>query len=201
MSVNIKIVPDDSSTQESLGASGAIKIKILKDESTKVEMLARRALNGDIMVYEHDLIDVVVSPSKKKVVVFPKEMVQRETYPVQNRFFRFLYKKGVIDQGDVQGGNVYSSLECKLHESVISGVDEVQSALFAVSLFMEEERPDILARKHLQHDLMTYHFEPDQEDSTELGEVPHEEKNGSLDHRTRPFGYQYMYSLLREGKN
>ncbi|MBT5637291.1 MAG: hypothetical protein HOJ16_01790 [Candidatus Peribacter sp.] len=200
MSVNIKIVPDDALSQEGLGASGAIKIKILKDEATKVEMLARRALNGDIMVYEHDLIDVVVSPSKKKVVVFPKDMVQRETYPVQNRFFQFLYKKGVIDQGDVQGGNVYSSLECKLHESVINGVDEVQSALFAVSLFMEEERPDILARKHLQHDLMTYHLDPDEEDSTELGEVPQSDTKGSLDHRTRPYGYQYMYSLLREGQ-
>ena len=200
MSVNIKIVPDDALSQEGLGASGAIKIKILKDEATKVEMLARRALNGDIMVYEHDLIDVVVSPSKKKVVVFPKDMVQRETYPVQNRFFQFLYKKGVIDQGDVQGGNVYSSLECKLHESVINGVDEVQSALFAVSLFMEEERPDILARKHLQHDLMTYHLDPDEEDSTELGEVPQSDTKGSLDHRTRPYGYQYMYSVLRESE-
>ena len=63
------------------------------------------------------------------------------------------------------------------------------------------EKLDEVVLKHLQHDLMTYHFEPDQEDSTELGEVPHEEKKGSLDHRTRPFGYQYMYSLLREGKN
>jgi len=65
---------------------------------------------------------------------------------------------------------------------------------------MEEERPDILARKHLQHDLMTYHLDPDEEDSTELGEVPQSDTKGSLDHRTRPYGYQYMYSLLREGQ-
>ena len=40
----------------------------------------------------------------------------------------------------------------------------------------------------------------DEEDSTELGEVPQSDTKGSLDHRTRPYGYQYMYSVLREGQ-
>ena len=201
MSVKVKIVPDESSVAEDAGTSGGIKIKITQDDVPKIEMVARRALNGDIMVFEHDLIDIVVSPSKKKVVAFPKERLERETYPVQDRFFNFLAKKGVLDRSSVQGGNIFSSMESELFESTIEGVDAVQSALFATSLFLEEEMPDIMARRHLQHDLMTYHLDPSEEDSTELGEVPQKDKKGSLDSRVRPYGYQYLYSILRESED
>ena len=199
MAVNVKIVADDATTQGS-ASTGGIKIKVVKDESTKIEMVARRALNGDIMIFEHDLIDVVISPSRNKVVAFPKEAMERETYPVQDRFFNFLVKKGIVDPSKIQGGSVFSSIEAEIYESKIKGVDSLQSALFVTSVFMEEERPDILARKHLQHDLMTFQLDPDEEHSTELGEVPQKDKKGGLDHRTRPYGYQYMYSLLRESE-
>ena len=201
MSVKVKIVPDESSVAEDAGTSGGIKIKITQDDAPKIEMVARRALNGDIMIFEHDLIDIVVSPSKKKVVAFPKERLERETYPVQDRFFNFLAKKGVLDRSNVQGGNIFSSMESELFESTIEGVDAVQSALFATSLFLEEEMPDIMARRHLQHDLMTYHLDPSEEDSTELGEIPQKDKKGSLDSRVRPYGYQYLYSILRESED
>ena len=91
MPVNIKIVSDENSPSGA-ATSGGIKIKVVKDQSTKIEMVARRALNGDIMIFEHDLIDVVISPSNKKVVAFPKEAVHRETYAVQDRFFKFYTK-------------------------------------------------------------------------------------------------------------
>ena len=200
MSLKIKIVPNDDSVAEDAGKSGGIKIKVVQDDTPQIEMVARRALNGDIMIFEHDLIDIVVSPTKKKVVTFPKESLQRETYSVQDRFFNFLAKKGVIDRASVQGGNIFSSIESVLHESTVEGVDAVQTALFATSLFIEEEMPDIMARKHLQHDLMTYHLDPPDEESTELGDVPQKVKKGSLDSRVRPYGYQYMYSILRESE-
>jgi hypothetical protein len=200
MSVKIKIVPNDDSVAEDAGKSGGIKIKVVQDDATQIEMVARRALNGDIMVFEHDLIDIIVSPSKNKVVTFPKEKLQRETYSVQDRFFTFLAKKGVVDRADIQGGNIFSSIESEIYESTVEGVDSIQTALFATSLFIESEMPDIMARKHLQHDLMTYHLDPPEEESTELGEVPQKDKKGSLDSRVRPYGYQYMYSILRESE-
>ena len=91
-------------------------------------------------------------------------------------------------------------MEAKIYESVLEGVDSIQSAIFATSLFLEEEKPDIMARKHLHHDMMTNLLDPDEENSTELGEVPHKEKKGSLDQQVRPYGYQYMYSILRESE-
>ena len=199
MSTKIKIVPAE---QPSSGDSGLIKIKIMKEEPdpAQVDLLARRALNGDIMIFDHDLVDIVVSPNKNKVVTFPKNLMEREVYPVQDRFYKFLRKKGIIDPGTVQMGNVHHSMEADIYESVLEGVDAIQSALFATSLFLEEERPDIMARKHLHRDMTTHMLDPDEDDSTELGEVPHGEKKGSLDHTHRAYGYQYMYSVLRESE-
>lgn len=198
MAIKVKITP----TEQSTANTGMINIKIMAEEPkpVQVDLLARRALNGDIMIFDHDLVDIVVSPKNKKVVTFPKKLMEREVYPVQDRFYKFLRKKGIIDPGSVQSGNVHCSMEAKIYESVLEGVDSIQSAIFATSLFLEEEKPDIMARKHLHHDMMTNLLDPDEENSTELGEVPHKEKKGSLDHQVRPYGYQYMYSILRESE-
>jgi len=198
MATKIKIIPTDQSAAD----TGLIKIKIMAEEPdpVQVDLLARRALNGDIMIFDHDLVDIVVSPKNNKVVTFPKNLMEREVYPVQDRFYKFLRKKGIIDPGSVQSGNVHSSMEAKIYESVLEGVDAIQSAIFATSLFLEEERPDIMARKHLHHDMTTHLLDPDEEDSTELGEVPHADKKGSLDSTHRAYGYQYMYSVLRESE-
>ena len=200
MAVNIKITPAEGVSEAT--PSGNIKIKIMAEEPEPVaiDLVARRALNGDIMIMDHDLVDIIISPSKKKITTFPKKLMEREIYPAQDRFYKFLRKKGVIDPSTVQGGNVFSSMEAKIYDSVLEGVDSVQSAIFATSLFLEEEKPDILARQHLDHDLMTHMLDPDEEHSTELGEVPHSDSKGSLDHRVRPYGYQYMYSILRESE-
>ena len=200
MTVKINITPSEG-VSETL-PSGNIKIKIIAEEPdpVTVELVARRALNGDIMIMDHDLVDIVISPSRKKVTTFPKKLMEREIYPAQDRFYKFMRKKGVIDPSTIQGGNVFSSMEAKIYDSVLEGVDSVQSAIFVTSLFLEEEKPDIMARKHLDHDLMTHMLDPDEEDSTELGEVPHSDRKGSMDHRTRPYGDQYMYSVLRESE-
>lgn len=197
MAIKVSIVPTPGATDPS-----GINIKIVSEqpEGASVELVARRALNGDIMIFDHDLVDIVVSPKTKKITTFPKRLVERETYPTQDKFYAFLRKKGVIDPSSIQSGNVFSSMEAQIYESVLEGVDAIQSAIFATSLFLEEEKPDILARQHLQRDLSMHMLEPDEEYSTELGEVPQSDKKGSMDARVRPYGYQYMYSILRESE-
>jgi hypothetical protein len=194
MSVNVKIEKDENQQ------TGAIKIKIVADspEPVQVELNARRALNGDIMIFDHDLIDVVISPEKNKITSFPKDIMKRETYPVQESFHKFLVKKGIIDPSSIQSGNVYSSIESSIYESKIEGINAVQSALFITSLFMQNEKADILTRQDMQRNFDLHLLSPDEENSTELGEIPQSDRKGSMDSRVSPYGYQYMYSLLRE---
>ena len=203
MAIKVKITP--AAADEGPQEEGSIKIKIVADppeepKPVTVEMVARRALNGDIMIFDHDLIDIIVSPEKKKLTTFPKNLKQREVYPTQDRFYEFMARKGVIERASVQGGNVYSSLEAEIYESKLEGVDPIQTAIFMTSVFLEQEKPDIFARRDLKQDMMQHFVDPDDEDSTELGEVPQSDKKGSLDHTVRPYGYQYMYSVLRESE-
>jgi len=201
MAIKIKITPSEGVSETA--PSGNIKIKIISEDPkpVEVELVARRALNGDIMILDHDLVDIVISPAKNKITTFPKKITEREVYPVQDRFYKFLRNKGIIDPASIQAGNVFSSMQAKIYESALEGIDSIQSTIFAASLFIEEERPDMMARKHLNHDMMTHHLDPDEEHSTELGEVPHADKKGGMDHRVRPYGYQYMYSILRESED
>jgi hypothetical protein len=203
MAIKVKITP--AGVTEGPQEEGSINIKIVADQPDEpkpvtVEMVARRALNGDIMIFDHDLMDIVVSPQKNKLITFPKNLKQREVYPTQDRFYEFMAKKGVIERSSIQGGNVYSSLEAEIHESKIEGIDSVQTAIFMTSVFLEQEKPDIFARRDLKQDMLQHFADPDDENSTELGEIPQSDKKGSLDHTVRPYGYQYMYSVLRESE-
>ena len=133
MAIKVKITP--TGVTEGPQEEGSIKIKIVADPPDEptpvtVEMVARRALNGDVMIFDHDLMDIVVSPEKKKLITFPKNLKQREVYPTQDRFYEFMAKKGIIERSSIQGGNVYSSLEAEIYESKIEGVDPIQAAIF-----------------------------------------------------------------------
>ena len=52
----------------------------------------------------------------------------------------------------------------------------------------------------MKRDQQRAELEPDEENSTELGEIPHSSQKGSMDPRVRPYGYMYNYSLVREQK-
>ena len=63
------------------------------------------------MIFDHGDIDIVLSPSKNKIVVFPKETMNDLVYGAQNRLFERLHKKGVVIPESVQAGAFYGSLE------------------------------------------------------------------------------------------
>jgi hypothetical protein len=149
-----------------------------------LKMKARRAMNGDIMVFDHADIDIVLSPTTSKIVAFSKEVMSDMVYGAQDRLFSFLSKKGIVDRMTIQAGNVYGSME----GTILSGVDRdsFRMALINVSKWIDEERPYfefIEKYEDIQVDRFT---DPDQEESTDLGEVPHETTKGNL----RP-GYNY----------
>ena len=74
----------------------AVIIKVGKKSNQKkvrLELDLRRSMNGDLMIFDHGDIDIVLSPNKKKVVAFPKETMTDLVYGAQNRLFACLRKK------------------------------------------------------------------------------------------------------------
>tara|TARA_B100000902_G_scaffold339676_1_gene342020 strand:+ start:480 stop:1043 length:564 start_codon:yes stop_codon:yes gene_type:complete len=182
-----------------------LKINIIrgaKDQEPVTKQIffqeARKTLNGDLMIFDHDLIDIVVSKEKSRVSTFPKDSVSEETYYTQDELLTKLSKVGIIDRGSIKSGSVHSSLEGQIMESASEDISSFQLTLLEIFNFLKEDEPNMKSRELYKDTLQNFFLDPEEVDSTELGEVPHTNKKGSLDHQVRPYGYQYMYSILRE---
>jgi len=184
-----------------------IKISIDKDPQTGKEMEvetitldATRNLNGDIMIFDHEDVDIVVMTEKKKCVVFPKEDIDDKAYGAQDRLFNVMVNRGIVEPSSVRAGSFYGAMEARIYESKIEGIDEIQATLYVIHRFLEEERPYFEATRRIKDRTKDHIVSPEDEYSTELGDVPQKAKKGSMDPHVRPYGYMYNYSLIREKK-
>jgi hypothetical protein len=158
-----------------------------------VELKARKSLDGDIMIFDHPEIDIIVSSKKNKVLALSKEQYGDHVYATQSRFFEFLSKKGIIDTATIRGGNVYGSLEGVLLESLDpEQSDPVQSAIYSIAKFFHEEAPYYQSVQRYEMEIEQELLEPDDEDTTELGKVPHEKRKGN---NTDYAGHNAAYGL------
>lgn len=155
------------------------KKPVLEEPPMKVSLLMRRGLDGRLMIYEHEHIDIVYLPDKMKVVAFAKQDYSDIIYETQNRLFNFLVKKGMCAPESVQGGNVYGALEAKMFKSKDNLPLE---HLFVLNLrkWLDSEKPALEMDKKYNERFTDMLTQPDLEDSTELGEVPQEEEKGSI---------------------
>lgn len=176
-------------------------IKATIELDPRVELKMRRTLDGDILIMDHEDIDVVLMLEKKKCVTFPKENLSDKVYSSQDRMFRFLAKRGLISHSSVRGGNVFGSLEAEMLESKIPGIDANQAFLYAINEYINGEKKYFKSSQEYEDERLDAMLRPSDQDSTELGDVPQSDKKGSMDSRVRPYGYMYNYSLIREGES
>lgn len=165
----------------------------------RIELKARRTIEGNIIILDHEDMDIVLMTEKKKCVTFPKETMSDKVYSSQDRMFKFLARKGLISHSSVRGGNVFGSLEAEMLESKIPGVDYNQALLFSIHEYIKEEKPYFRSSEEYDDDRLDAMLRPSPEDSTELGDVPQAAQKGSHSPSVRPYGFMYNYSLVREG--
>ena len=100
-------------------------------------------------------------------------------YDAQDRLFDYLSKKGVVKRESIEAGDVYASVQSEYPES-IEGTNTTQLVMFSVGKWIEEERPGMEMEEYYENEIENRLVNPDDEESTELGEVPHKEKQGSV---------------------
>jgi len=177
-----------------------ISVQIHKQkELIQIELKARKSLDGNIMIFDHQEIDIVIMPDKNKIMTFAKNDYSEAIYGVQNRLFDFLKRKGIVTYDSIRGGNVYGSLEGLIAESKDEDINALDYTIYNVYKFLKEEKPYYDYIEDYEEMLDNYYTEPTGEDSTELGEVPQASEKGSI----RP-GYNYapywMSYMLEEEK-
>ncbi len=175
MAINIKIEREEDE-------SGEIKVKIIPTnpdlKPRTIELVARRAVDGKIMVFDHNLIDVVIAPEEGKITTFSKSNQNDLAYEAQDRLFRLLQSKGLIIPESVKGGNIFGSFEGS-YPIESKYADTTNVALYLVYEFMQDEGKFLQLKADVEREEEARIFDPDAADSTELGEVPHEERKGT----------------------
>ena len=160
-----------------------------RETQATVTIDVRKTLGGDLVIYDHEDVDIVISPKNKNIIAFAKDEVNDIVYDAQSRLFDYLVKKGVVKRESVQGANVYGAMEGALEEASDDGVDAVQVAVLNITKFMEEEAPRFMYQRMYDEQEEDRLTDPDGEESTELGEVPHKREKGSI----RPGIYRNAY--------
>lgn len=182
--ISVKIGDDSKGTQA--------QEKAPVPKNPKLSMILRKTLAGEYAIFDHFDLDILVSPDKKQVLAFPKNEMSDDVYAAQDRMFSFLSKKGVVVRESVQSGNIYGSMQATFPESGI-GADAVQSVIYTIGRFLEEDKPYYAHEDALEDEMVHNLTEPSQDDSTELGEVPHEKNKGTVEKFPAVKSYYRVY--------
>jgi len=150
-----------------------------------------RTMDGNYLFDSHPEIDIVIDKTDGKVITFPKEEVGFEAYDTQNRMMVYFSKKGIIDRSSIRAGNVSNSLLAKLLTPE-DDIDQINVCMLGVYNFLKIEEPYFKILEDFEDDFEDDTFDPDPEHSTELGEVPHQERKGSVP-PGKYYGYGYGY--------
>ena len=178
----------------------ALTIKIGRGHQSAVvrlEMDLRKSLSGDLMIFDHGDIDIVLSPSKNKIVAFPKEVMNDLVYGAQNRLFTHLRKKGLVIPESIHAGAFYGSFEATMEEPFKESLNAAKFTLINISNFINEERPYFESTEAIVSMTDDELVHPDNTDSTELGEVPQSTEKGSIrpGFTSSPYSLNYLYTI------
>jgi hypothetical protein len=153
--------------------------KLLTKPPIQVSLNMRRGLDGRLLIYDHEHIDIVFVPDKMKVIAFAKKDYSDIIYETQNRLFKFLAERGLCSPHGVRGGSVYGALECRM----FFPKDEIPMEhilVLNIKKWLDSEIPSIEKEKEYIDNFEKFLTDPDDEDSTQLGEVPQESFKGSI---------------------
>lgn len=192
MSVTINLIPSDEPIHIKVGAAARKPVP-----SVTLELNIRKSLSGDLMIFDHADIDIVMSSKNNKITAFPKETMTDIVYGAQNRLFAFLRKKGIVIAESVQGGSYYGAIEGMMEAPYSDKINAAKFALINISKFIEDERPYFESTEAMVASTDSEFVDPDKADSTELGEVPQQAQQGSIrpGYVRDPFGFSYMYTI------
>ena len=174
----------------------AIKI-VITDGGRKVEKIllnARKTIDGNIIISDHPDMNILVIPSKNKIVSLPKGELDDELYDSQKRLFDFLFKKGIINYDTIQAGNLFMTKEATIPDVVGEG-DKIQYCLYAISNFIDEELPFYENMKEFEKEMENQLLEPEVDEYTEFDPSRHAASKGSLPPKMVKYGIHSIYRL------
>ncbi len=183
MAINIKIGDQEEETEDTIKIADKVEQK--PNGKLSVKLNVSRTLDGNYYIKDHSYIDIVLMPEKKKIITFPyseKDKISFSdlVYSTQDKFFDFLSRRGIIAPESIKGGNVFGSIEGSILEPKDTGIPLDQLVLLNISMWLDDQRAALEFDKKYEQEFDKHMTDPDDEESTELGEVPQEPQKGSI---------------------
>ncbi len=155
MPITIKI-GDSTPEQKPIQASVSLQIK--------------KTLDGNLIITDHEYLDILVKPSEGKVVTFPKPQIEKDVYDYQKELMNDLFQGGVSDAAAPRGGPVFGMVETTY--PVEGDVDTLQAVLYRISEFLRKTANSEQFAKEYDENIEDRFTDPNAKDSTKYGEIP-----------------------------
>lgn len=174
--------------------ASSLTLKIEPKKTKSVSLAIRKALDGSLIVQDHHNMNIVIMPDKGKIVSFPKGEFNQDCYADQDQLFTFLTQAGVVAPDSIIGGNIYGSLEATFSTEKKFEEEPLDVVILNITNFLSKDKQEYKIRKKFIDDLEQELLTPDEEQSTELGQVPQEKSKGSIPKYGFPTRGIYRYN-------
>ena len=171
-----------------------MKLVVKQKETKKIKLQIGKTLDGNILIKDHQSMNVIIMPDKGKIVSFPKNEFSDDCYADQDQLFSFLTQAGVVSPETIVGSSIYGSLEAKYQTEKKGDEEPLEVVILNISNFLNKDKEEYTIRKKFIDDLERELLHPDEVESTELGEVPHEKFKGSIPKYGFPTRGIYRYN-------
>jgi rRNA maturation protein Nop10 len=174
-----------------LGDSDSEPKKVQKSISLKI----KKTLGGNLLIDDHEYMDIVIVPGKGKVMSMPKPYSEKDPYEYQRELMYSLFKGGIVEDAAPQAAAQFGVLEATYPTE--GEVDTLQALLLQISEYLEKTKHSELAAQEYDKHIEDRFIDPSDQDSTESGEVPPyqdtPEGSGIADPTYTFAGYGYLY--------
>jgi hypothetical protein len=160
----------------------------------KIKLQMGKTLDGSILITGHQNMNVVIIPDKGKIIAMPKGEFSNDVYTDQDQLFNHLVIQGVVTPDSVIGGNIHGSLEAKFAIEKKGEEEPLDVVLLNLANFINKDKQEYSIRKKFIDDLERELLAPEEENSTELGEIPQEKFKGSIPKYGFPTRGIYRYN-------
>lgn len=184
MPLQLKVVDDVSK----------IQLVAKEKEAKKISLQIGKTLDGNLIIKDHQSLNVIIMPDKGKILAIPKGEFSNDVYTDQDQMFQHLLMQGVVMPDSIIGGNIYGSLEAKYAIEKKGEEEPLDVVLLNIHNFISKDKAEFSIRKQFIDQLEKELLNPDEEESTELGEIPQEKFKGSIPRYGFPTRGIYRYN-------
>ena len=173
---------------------GQSKLVVKEKTFKKIKLSIGKTLEGNMIITDHQNMNVIVMPEKGKILAIPKGEFSNDVYTDQDQMFQHLLINGVILPDSIIGGNIYGSMEAKFPIEKKGEEEPIDVVLLNLYNFISRDKKEFNIRKRFIDDLEKELLNPDEENSTDLGEIPQEKFKGSIPKYGFPTRGIYRYN-------